>query len=257
MPRHAAVHVDLDAVAANVGSLARFADPAVLCAVVKADGYGHGAVPVARTALESGARWLAVALVEEGLELRESGVDAPVLVLSQPPADAMADARAAGLTPTLYTVEGIDAAAAARAGAPSGAWDVQLKIDTGMHRVGAPPGDAVMLARRIIDAGLRLGGTFTHLAVADEPHRPQTTMQLERYGRVLGALEEAGHRSRSAPHRQLGRSADPSRCALRPGAGRHRHVRPGTGGASGSAGGAASGHVGAGRGDHGGHRFAG
>ena len=76
MPRHAAVHVDLDAVDANVRALVAFARPASLCAVVKADGYGHGAVPVARAALAAGADHLAVALVEEGLELRAAGLDA-------------------------------------------------------------------------------------------------------------------------------------------------------------------------------------
>ena len=189
MPRHAAVHVDLDAVDANVRALVAFARPASLCAVVKADGYGHGAVPVARAALAAGADHLAVALVEEGLELRAAGLDAPVLVLSEPPPDAMADAAAAGLTPTLYTPDGVDAAAAV--GADAG-WEVQLKVDTGMHRVGARPADAVALARRLLDAGLRLGGVFTHLAVADEPERPETALQLDRYRGVLADLEAAG-----------------------------------------------------------------
>ena len=190
MPRHASVHVDLDAVRSNVDALVAFARPAQVCAVVKADGYGHGAVPVARAALQAGATWLAVALVEEGLELRDAGIDAPILVLSEPPADAMADAFAAGLTPTLYTEDGIDhAASAAGAGA---AWSVQLKVDTGMHRVGAQPADAVALAQRIGRAGLTLGGTFTHLALADQPARPETAVQLRRYHEVLDDLREAG-----------------------------------------------------------------
>jgi alanine racemase len=189
MPRHAAVHVDLDAVEENVRALAAFAHPATLCAVVKADGYGHGAVPVARSALAAGADVLAVALVEEGTALRAAGVDAPVLVLSEPPVDAMADAAAAGLTPTLYTPDGIDAAAAA--GGAAG-WEVQLKVDTGMHRVGCAPADAVALAERLLGGGLRLGGTFTHLAVADEPDRPETAEQLARYTSVLGDLAAAG-----------------------------------------------------------------
>ena len=189
MPRHASVHVDLDAVRSNVDALVRFARPAQVCAVVKADGYGHGALPVARAALQAGATWLAVALVEEGLELRSAGVDAPILVLSEPPTDAMSDAFAAGLTPTVYTDDGIDAAASAAAGA---AWSVQLKIDTGMHRVGAQPSDAVALAQRISRAGLTLGGTFTHLALADQPTRPETELQLRRYQEVLDDLRAAG-----------------------------------------------------------------
>ena len=83
--------VDLDAVAANVAALAEATSPAALCAVVKADGYGHGAVPVARTALAAGARWLAVALPSEGAVLREAGIDAPVLLLSEPGPDEWDD----------------------------------------------------------------------------------------------------------------------------------------------------------------------
>ncbi len=189
MPRHAAVHVDLDAVAHNVATLAGLVAPAELCVVVKADGYGHGAEDVAATALAAGADRLAVALVEEGQELRDVGFDAPVLVLSQPPADAMADAFAATLTPTVDTAAGIDAAARAADGA---AWPVHLKVDTGMHRVGCTPADALGLARRVLDRGLALEGVFTHLAVADEPDRPETDEQLACFDRVLASLVADG-----------------------------------------------------------------
>jgi len=153
------------------------------------DGYGHGSEDVAAVAVAAGADRLAVALVEEGQELRDVGIDAPVLVLSQPPPDAMVDAFAAGLNPTVDTAEGIAAAAAAAGGTP---WPVQLKVDTGMHRVGCDPADAVTLARRILDAGLALEGTFTHLAVADEPSRPETALQLERFAEVLDELRAVG-----------------------------------------------------------------
>lgn len=189
MPRHAAVHVDLDAVAHNVAVLKDLVAPAELCVVVKADGYGHGSEDVAAVAVAAGADRLAVALVEEGQELRDVGIDAPVLVLSQPPPDAMVDAFAAGLNPTVDTAEGIAAAAAAAGGTP---WPVQLKVDTGMHRVGCDPADAVDLARAVLDAGLALQGTFTHLAVADEPDRPETDEQLEIFAAVLAELAAAG-----------------------------------------------------------------
>jgi len=189
MPRHAAAHVDLDAVAHNVTALRDLVAPSELCVVVKADGYGHGAEDVAHVAVAAGADRLAVALVEEGQELRDVGVTAPVLLLSQPPDDAMADAFAAELTPTVYTAAGIDAAASAAGGEP---WSVHLKVDTGMHRVGCDPADAEALARRLLDVGLTLEGTFTHLAVADEPDRPETDVQLERFDAVLRDLEAAG-----------------------------------------------------------------
>ena len=191
MARHAAAEVDLGAVAHNVARLAELAHPARLCAVVKADAYGHGAVPVASTAVAAGADWLAVALVEEGVQLRDAGVDAPVLLLSEPPADAFADALAAGLTPTVYTPEGIDAAAAA-ARAAGRRWGVQLKVDTGMHRVGTEPAEALERARQVLDTGLELVGTFTHLAAADQPDRPVTDRQLDRFEAVLGELAAAG-----------------------------------------------------------------
>ena len=83
--------IDLGAVRHNAALLRRTATPAALCAVVKADAYGHGAVAVAGAVLEGGATWLGVATAAEGVELRAAGIDAPVLVLSEPPPEAMAD----------------------------------------------------------------------------------------------------------------------------------------------------------------------
>src|SRR5206468_852009 len=153
---------------------------------------GHGAVEVARAALEGGAAWLAVALVDEGLELRAAGIEAPVLVLSEPPREAMADVVAADLVPTLYTDEGVEAAAkaAARNEQPL---DVHVKVDTGMHRVGADPDVAVDVARAVVDRSeLRLAGVWTHLAVADEPDNPFTGEQLDRFDAVRARLESDG-----------------------------------------------------------------
>jgi len=186
MGRPSTVDVDLAAITANAAALAATAPSSALCAVVKADGYGHGAVAVARAALEGGATWLAVAMVEEGLELREAGIAAPVLVLSEAPADMVAPAVAAGLTLTVYSAASVDDAASA------GPATVHLKVDTGMHRVGADPADAVALAQRVLDAGLVLGGTFTHLARADEPDEALTTAQLAAFEQVLADLAAAG-----------------------------------------------------------------
>jgi alanine racemase len=185
--------IDLDAVSHNVAALARHVAPAALCAVVKADGYGHGAIDVGRAALAAGARWLAVALVEEGAALRAAGIEAPILLLSEPPAADMADVVALRLRPTLYSSDGIEAAAAAVASAEAAAMPVHLKVDTGMHRVGASPEDAVELARSIVSSPqLHLEGVFTHCAVADEPANAFTGVQLERFRAVIAALEAAG-----------------------------------------------------------------
>jgi alanine racemase len=187
--------IDLGAVRHNAALLRRLAAPAALCAVVKADAYGHGAVPVARAALEGGARWLAVALVEEGLTLRDAGITAPVLVLSEPVPDAMGTVVAHGLVPTLYTRPGVSAAA--RAAAAAGVvLDVHVKVDTGMHRVGADPADVVRLVRAVADEpALRAAALWTHLAVADEVGDEDTAFtarQLRLFAETRAALAAAG-----------------------------------------------------------------
>ena len=184
--------VDLAAVAHNTRALVARAGLAHLCAVVKAGGYGHGAVEVARAALEAGATWLAVALVEEGAQLRDAGIVAPVLLLSEPPLGSMADVVGLGLTPTLYTAEGVAAAARAAAGT---ALNVHVKVDTGMHRVGAPAADAVKLALTVDERPeLSLQGLWTHFAVADDPDNPFTAVQAERFSAVLVDLAALGVR---------------------------------------------------------------
>lgn len=184
--------VDLDALRRNAARLAEHSEPAALCAVVKANGYGHGAVAVARAALAGGAAWLAVALVEEGVELRDAGIDAPVLLLSEPPADDMDEVVARSLVPTLYSDEGVEAAAKAAAGHGVGL-AVHLKVDTGMHRVGVDPGRAAQLAESVSGrAELRVDGLWTHLAVADEPDNPFTAEQLARFAGVVDDLRARG-----------------------------------------------------------------
>jgi alanine racemase len=186
--------VDLGAVRHNVSRLAALARPGQLCAVVKANGYGHGAVPIARAALEGGAPWLGVALVEEGVELRDAGVEAPILVLSEPPLDAMDEVVGRRLTPTIYTEPGVEAAAKAVAAAGVDyRLNVHVKVDTGMHRVGAAPEAALGLADAVNRRPeLRLAALWTHLAVADEPDNEFTAQQLERFERVRLTLQRRG-----------------------------------------------------------------
>lgn len=189
--RPTVAEVDLDAVGHNV----RLLKPpnAELMAIVKADGYGHGAGPVARAALEAGASWLGVALVEEGLSLREAGIDAPILVLAEFPPGSEKEALEAGLTPSVYSAGGLQGVAeAARAtGRPVG---VHLKLDTGMHRVGLwPPEDAPAFARRILDAGLELEGVWTHFADS-EGDDEGTRRQLASFRSAVEALAADGIR---------------------------------------------------------------
>ena len=191
--RPAWVEVDLAAVRENVAALVARCAPAAVCAVVKADGYGHGAVQIAEAALSAGASWLAVALAEEGVELREAGIAAPVLVLAEPSPAELDDVVGAGLRPTVYrgpTIEGL-AKAVARAAAPP--LPVHLKVDTGMHRVGAPPAEAAGLAAEVRERPeLVLEGLCTHCAVADEPGNAFTALQRRRFELVRDELRAAG-----------------------------------------------------------------
>lgn len=187
--------VDLAVVAANVRAMAARVAPAAVCAVVKADGYGHGAVPVARAALAGGAGNLAVALVEEGIELRQAGIQAPVLVLSEPPIDAWPAVIEWDLTPSIYTLAGVRALTARLNKTPP--WErppfpVHLKIDTGMHRVGADAQEVLQVARAVAgERQLRFEGLWTHFAVADEAG-PFTDLQLSRLSAVRSALSAEG-----------------------------------------------------------------
>jgi alanine racemase len=191
--RPAWVEVDLDAIAGNLRTLAAEVAPAKVLAVVKADAYGHGAVPVAREAVRAGAAWLGVALVEEALELRQAGVAAPVLVLSEPH-PAAADACAAHqVAVTICTQAAVRAfgAAGRRAGRPIPA---HLKVDTGMHRQGCAPAELPALAAAALaEPGLEVEGLWSHFAVADEAAKTATTdAQLALYQQALADARRCG-----------------------------------------------------------------
>jgi alanine racemase len=187
-PSH--VEVDLNAIRDNAAAIVEAVAPAMLCAVVKADGYGHGDVPAAEMALEGGAEWLAVALVEEGIRLREAGINAPILLLSEPPADDAPRVVKWDLVPTVYREGFIDVLAATVA--DDTVLPVHLKVDTGMHRVGATPADALGLARSIAEnPRLELQGVWTHFAVADED--PEfTNEQISRFDAFVAKLADNG-----------------------------------------------------------------
>ncbi len=183
--RWAWAEIDLDALTHNIGVLRKAAAPAGVWAVVKADAYGHGAVAVGAAALDAGCDGLCVALTAEGVALRRAGIEAPILVLSEQPPEHAATIVAHGLTPTVTTAEAIDALACVGRGT-----GIHVKVDTGMHRVGAAPADVPALVARIAAAApaVRLSGMFTHLAVADEVDDPYTVDQLAAFDDVLDAL---------------------------------------------------------------------
>ena len=186
--------IDLAAVRHNVRRLAAVASPAKVMAVVKADAYGHGAIPVARAALSAGASWLGVAHISEALALRAAGIDAPLLAWLHTPDSNFAAAVAAGIDIGCSGWElGRIVAAAREQERPA---RVHLKVDTGLGRNGVTLAawDSLLgEALEYQDQGLlRVVGIFSHLAVADEPERPETDAQLAAFRDILAMAQDAG-----------------------------------------------------------------
>ena len=193
--------VDLDNLRHNVRTLrGRLTAPARLLAVVKADAYGHGAVPAARAALEAGADYLGVAILEEGLTLRRAGIEAPILVMGWTPADRAGEAVAARLDQAVFTLGDAEAFAAAgrSLGVPA---RLHAKLDTGMGRLGWPSRDAQGRERAVSDlahiaalAGAALTGVFTHFAGADDPSLEGARGQAAAFAEVVESLRARGVR---------------------------------------------------------------
>ena len=183
--------INLETISENTSIFCDLLDDSVeLCAVVKADGYGHGAVEVAKQVLASGATWLAVAFVEEAGVLRREGIEAPILILSEPRPNEMEEVvKLGGVRPAIYTKAGAEAfSSVAEKESP-----VHLKVDTGMHRVGVRPNEIIELANYVLELGIQLEGVFTHFALASSPKDPFNRSQIELFDRVLEELSEAGH----------------------------------------------------------------
>jgi len=169
MPLRALASVNLAAIERNVALLLARAGGAALCAVVKADGYGHGAGQSARAALTGGARWLAVATAVEAIELREAGIDAPILVMGALSDEELPLAVSARADVVAWSEEFVDAVASSPARAR--AVRIHVKLDTGMGRLGTRDrGQALRVARAVLDRApaLELVGAMTHFATADE-----------------------------------------------------------------------------------------
>ena len=190
--RWAWVEVDTDAVRHNVAHLLSLVAPSEVWAVVKADGYGHGAVHVAQAAIAGGATGLCVALVQEGVHLREAGVDAPILILSEQPPSQATDIVRHGLTATVTSDVGLTSlnSAAIDAGVVA---NVHVKVDTGMHRAGVDPNSAIDLVSAVsVASNLSLAGVFTHFACADEPGHEANARQLATFNSVVDGIRAAG-----------------------------------------------------------------
>ena len=196
-------HIDLDVVRRNVAAL-RGLIPADcrFMAVVKADGYGHGAQKTARAALDAGAEWLGVARLEEALPLREAGISVPLLIFGYIHPEQVWMAAAQDLTITVYNFEMARLLSQALSSKGMSA-DVHLKIDTGMGRVGMIV-DRDLISKDIRNQrireigkiaglpGMRLKGVYTHFADADSSDKAYTHRQMNTFDSLLADLKNAG-----------------------------------------------------------------
>ena len=189
-------HIDAGALEDNLRTVDRHVgDDTRVLAVVKADGYGHGAIESARAFVHAGAWGLAVSLVEEGVELRQARVLAPIVVLGGVHPGSQDVIVHRGLTPVVWSVEHLVmlSAAVRRAGAP--ALSVHLNIDTGMSRLGARPEELAAIVDWLVeDAGstVDLEGAFTHFACADEPDDQTSPVQIQTFMDCLATMRARG-----------------------------------------------------------------
>jgi alanine racemase len=187
------VEVDLDGISHNVQAIKQQLSPATaLMVVVKANGYGHGAVPVAKAALHHGAEWLGVAIVEEGINLRQAGITAPILILGASPEWQASLVIENDLRATVCTWESAKALsdAAKRRGVTA---HVHVKLDTGMGRLGILPAQAIEFITRLKALpNLEVEGVFSHFATADDPDETYANKQFHVFQKVLHKLEAAG-----------------------------------------------------------------
>jgi alanine racemase len=193
--RPARAEISASAIAHNVRAIKSIVGDSLFCAVVKANGYGHGAELAAKAALVGGADMLAVAIIDEGIELRASGITAPILLLAEVPPDTIAAALEHSLTLTVGSIEGA-VAAVTNAEALGGRHRVHVKLDTGMHRMGVAPDEVDDVVDVLTQSpAIDLEGIYTHFSVADgssAEDRAFTREQISRFDDVLVSLAQRG-----------------------------------------------------------------
>ena len=197
--------IDLGAISHNVAAIRKkIGSQRGLMAVVKADGYGHGAVEVSRTALRNGADSLAVALPEEGQHLREAGIEAPILVLGliQPEeAWKVVDSRLDQTVSSIALLEALDREAASA----STQVNIHVKVETGLGRIGVEPHEVVLFLRRARSyRNLKVAGLFSHFSAADERDKTFSQHQLQLFEQTIREIRHAGI---ELPQRHMANSA--------------------------------------------------
>ena len=192
MSRPTFAHIDLDAVAHNVRAVKSLIGDRKICAAVKADAYGHGAVAVARAMSAAGVDMFGVAMTEEAVELREAGVSKPVVLLTTVPDEDAADLLEHNIT-ACVTEERFAELLSQQAVRRGTTAPVHVNVDTGMRRVGIPHEEAAAAILRVSRLpGLRVTGIFTHFAASDAEDLSVARWQLDLFRRVIGVLEAAG-----------------------------------------------------------------
>lgn len=191
--RNVWAEVDLSAIAKNVQETRKTLKPATkICAVVKADAYGHGAVPVATAALAAGVNYLAVSMTQEALELREAGIMAPILILGALTPEHEKAVVDHNITQTVFDLASAQALSAAAIQENKIA-KVHLAVDTGMNRIGCLPCEAGEMAAAITALPhVELEGVFSHFACADEADKTYSHLQQKRFAAALKNIEAAG-----------------------------------------------------------------
>jgi alanine racemase len=202
------VEINLSALAHNVRQIRGLLAPNIqMMAVVKADAYGHGSIDIARTIIAEGVEWLAVATVTEGIELRQAGIVTPILILGGVNSEVQVQEIVRWeLQPTICTIDqAILISKAIAKLQPNPTLSVQLKLDTGMSRLGADWQQAVTFFERVVRLPyLQISGLYSHLATADEIDRTVLELQLGRFQQATTAISTAGH---SLPMLHLANSA--------------------------------------------------
>ncbi|HOV79446.1 MAG TPA: alanine racemase [Bacillota bacterium] len=186
--------IDLAAIAHNVREIRRVTNPpAKVMAVVKANGYGHGAVEVGRTALDNGAEWLGVARVTEAVALREAGIGAPILILGYIPPEQSGEVVRHRISQAVYTRD-MALALSEAAGREGVRARVHVKVDTGMGRIGwlAGPGAAGEILSLASMPNIEIEGIFTHFAAADSADKKYSRRQFERFVEIIELLRRKG-----------------------------------------------------------------
>ena len=182
--------ISLDALSRNIAAFRRALAPGTkLMASVKANAYGHGAVEIARESVSAGADMLGVAFLDEAVQLRRGGIEAPILVLGYVPPEGFSVARELDISVAMFREDALEAAA--RPGTRP--LRVHVKVDTGMGRLGVLPEEAVRFVERAMRTpGVEVEGLFTHFARADEADKSYTRLQHERFAAVTEAVRRRG-----------------------------------------------------------------